>query len=58
MSLEKSLNHSKYIFWFLVLFIWIIATFITPPDDEETLKNFVKKVNPGGPGWKKFYKIL
>mgnify|MGYP003311434836 CR=1 FL=1 len=23
-------------------------------DDEETLKNFVKKVNPGGPGWKKF----
>ena len=34
--------------------IWIIATFVTPPDDEETLKNFVKKVNPGGPGWKNF----
>ena len=32
------------------------ATFITPPDDEETLKNFVKKVNPGGPGWKRFQK--
>ena len=38
----------------LTTIIWIIATFITPPDDEETLKNFVKKVNPGGPGWKKF----
>ena len=33
---------------------WIIATFITPPDDEKTLKNFVKKVNPGGPGWKNY----
>ena len=38
----------------LTTIIWIIATFLTPPDDEETLKNFVKKVNPGGPGWKKF----
>ena len=34
--------------------VWVIATFITPADDEETLKNFVKKVNPGGPGWNKF----
>ena len=33
---------------------WIIATFITPPDDEKTLKNFVKKINPGGPGWKNY----
>ena len=38
----------------LTTIIWIIATFLTPPDDEETLKNFVKKVNPGGPGWKNF----
>ena len=35
--------------------IWIIATFITPPNNQETLQNFVDKVNPGGPGWKKFY---
>ena len=27
----------------LTTIIWIIATFLTPPDDEETLKNFVKK---------------
>ena len=36
----------------LTTFIWLIATFITPPDDKETLQNFVNKVNPGGPGWK------
>ena len=34
--------------------VWLIATFITPPDDEKTLVNFVKKVNPGGPGWSKY----
>ena len=38
----------------LTTFIWVIATFITPPDDENTLQNFVDKVNPGGPGWKNY----
>jgi len=38
----------------LTTMVWIIATFITPPDDEKTLLNFVKKVNPGGPGWSKY----
>ena len=38
----------------LTTFVWIIATYFTPPEDEETLKNFVKKVNPGGPGWAKY----
>ena len=38
----------------LTTIIWLVATFITPPDDKQTLLNFVKKVNPGGPGWKKF----
>ena len=38
----------------LTTIIWITATFITPVDDEETLLKFVKKVNPGGPGWKKY----
>ena len=27
---------------------------LDPPDDDETLSNFVKIVNPGGPGWKKY----
>jgi len=34
--------------------VWILATYFTPPDDDETLRNFVKKVNPGGPGWTKY----
>ena len=39
----------------LTTIIWMVATFITPADDEETLKSFVRKVNPGGPGWKNFH---
>ena len=38
----------------LTTLTWIIATFITPPEDEKTLMRFVDIVNPGGPGWKKF----
>ena len=38
----------------LTSIIWMLATFITPADNEETLRNFVRIVNPGGPGWKKF----
>ena len=38
----------------LTTFTWLVATFITPPDDQETLQNFVDKVNPGGPGWKRY----
>ena len=34
--------------------VWISAAFLTDPEDEKTLKNFVEKVNPGGPGWSKF----
>ena len=38
----------------LTTLVWIVATFVTPPDDEKTLQNFVKKINPGGPGWSKY----
>ena len=38
----------------LTTVVWVLATYFTPPDDEETLQNFVKKVNPGGPGWSKY----
>ncbi|HLT94033.1 MAG TPA: sodium:solute symporter family protein [Membranihabitans sp.] len=33
--------------------VWLTATFLTKPDDKETLYNFYKKIQPGGPGWKK-----
>ena len=32
---------------------WLIVTLITPPSRMETLQNFYKKIQPGGPGWKK-----
>ena len=38
----------------LTTLVWIVATFVTPPDDEKTLQNFVNKINPGGPGWAKY----
>jgi Na+/proline symporter len=38
----------------LTTIVWIAATYFTPPDNDETLRNFVNKVNPGGPGWAKF----
>ena len=40
----------------LTTIVWITATYFTPPDEEKTLRNFVKKVKPGGPGWSKYTK--
>ncbi|MCH2194625.1 sodium:solute symporter family protein [Kordia sp.] len=33
--------------------VWLIVTFMTQPETKETLFNFYKKIQPGGPGWKK-----
>lgn len=33
--------------------IWLAATFMTQPESKEVLQNFYKKIQPGGPGWKK-----
>ena len=38
----------------LTTITWVIATLITPPEDDKTLMRFVRIVNPGGPGWKKY----
>ncbi|MDP6167274.1 MAG: Na+:solute symporter, partial [Candidatus Marinimicrobia bacterium] len=38
----------------LTTIVWITATYFTPPDEEKTLQNFVKKVKPGGPGWSNY----
>lgn len=37
----------------IVTVIWLIATFLTKPEDKEILRNFYKLTKPGGPGWKK-----
>ena len=33
--------------------VWVIVTFLTKPEKEETLREFYKQTTPGGPGWKK-----
>ena len=32
---------------------WIAVTFLTKPTEESTLRDFCRRVHPGGPGWKK-----
>ena len=36
---------------FVTTIVWVSATFFTPTETEETLRSFIKKVKPGGPGW-------
>ena len=38
---------------FSTTFVWVLTTYLAPTEDMIILKNFVKKVNPGGPGWAK-----
>ena len=33
--------------------IWLTATFMTQPESKEVLRDFYKKIQPGGPGWAK-----
>ena len=32
---------------------WILGTFVTKPESQETLRHFYRICQPGGPGWKK-----
>ena len=53
---DSGLFPSYYKFPAVVLFttvIWVLVTFLTKPDTSESLINFCKKTNPGGPGWNK-----
>lgn len=38
----------------LTTIVWITATYLTPAENDQTLRNFVNTVNPGGPGWRKY----
>ena len=47
--------HEKLIWGsLLTTLVWVVATYLTPPESETTLIAFVAKVNPGGPGWKRW----
>lgn len=32
--------------------VWVGVTFVTPPEQQETLRRFYKNIQPGGPGWR------
>jgi Na+/proline symporter len=31
--------------------VWIVVTFVTPPESDAVLEAFYRRVRPGGPGW-------
>jgi solute:Na+ symporter, SSS family len=35
----------------ITMVIWVTAMVLTPPESDETLDRFYRKVLPGGPGW-------
>jgi SSS family solute:Na+ symporter len=35
-------------------FSWMLAVFLGPEESTATLRNFYRKIRPGGPGWKRF----
>jgi len=37
----------------LTTVVWVVVTFLTPPAEIETLRNFYRKVRPAGRGWAK-----
>ena len=38
--------------------VWIVIAYIGPKTEMSVLVNFVKKIKPGGPGWKKIDQII
>ena len=41
----------------ITTFVWVVVTFMTEPDDDQTLVKFYKKTKPGGPGWKRIKEL-
>jgi len=37
----------------ITTFSWVLITFLTPAEDKEVLRQFYKKIQPGGRGWRK-----
>jgi len=53
---DEGLMPGYYQFPFIVLvtsIIWLVVTYITKPESQETLSRFYQRTSPGGPGWKK-----
>ncbi len=41
---------------FVTTSLWLLATYVTPSEDQSVLRSFYKKTQPGGPGWAKVIK--
>jgi Na+/proline symporter len=55
LDIVKLAAHEKLIWGsLLTTLVWVVATYLTPPESDKTLSSFVAKVNPGGPGWKRW----
>ncbi len=53
---DNGMMPGYYQFPFIVLVtsvIWLVVTFLTKPESQQTLTRFYKRTSPGGPGWKK-----
>jgi len=33
--------------------VWLVVTYLTPPESDATLERFYRRVRPGGPGWRR-----
>lgn len=45
---------TEYLFVvFATTAIWLAVTFMTQPESKEVLQGFYRKIQPGGPGWKR-----
>ena len=50
-----NIEFPESLFWIvgITTVVWLAVTFITKPVDEAKLKEFYRRVHPGGKGWKK-----
>ena len=50
-----NIEFPESLFWIvgITTVVWLAVTFVTKPVDEVKLKDFYRRVHPGGKGWKK-----
>ena len=41
----------------ITIVVWLVVTYVTPPEKQETLMAFYRKVRPGGWGWRPIQRI-
>jgi len=50
--------HSLFYIVGVTTAVWLVVTFATKPTEEGTLKDFYRRVHPGGIGWRKVAQML